>query len=144
MATAKQWSNRLGWDVGQAEVRDLGSKLRAFVSMRPLRSPSVFRGREITTERYQVCDFPLGTDPSACVELTRKYGLVCDENEYRRESRVYPFIDPVLARSVQDMLDRSTAETAEDAECMLSAGSLEAPCRTCPKQAVGCDNDCPD
>lgn len=56
------WPNGIGWDVGDAEVRDLGNRLRAFV---PADDGSCL-----------VCDVPLGTDPFVAVAICREQGVI--------------------------------------------------------------------
>ncbi len=63
---AHQWPNKLGWNVGQAEVRDLVTKLRVFTPV---------RGQ---TDSHKVADVALGTDPVLAVQLCRKKGLLVE------------------------------------------------------------------
>lgn len=65
---AKQWPNRLGWDVrvraGVAEVRDCVKFLRCFVPVGEF--------------RYRRMDFPIGTDPVDCVTMAKASGELYD------------------------------------------------------------------
>jgi hypothetical protein len=67
---AVQWPNKLGWDVGSAEVRDCVTRLRVFAPL-----PEKY-GRE----RYTRLDVPVGVSPVAAVVACRTVGdvIYCD------------------------------------------------------------------
>lgn len=86
MATAERWPNGIGWDIGDSEVRDLMTRLRAFVPVQPrheLRNVRVscFATAERLVEipQHRVMDFPLGTDPVWAVGRTREAGQLRED-----------------------------------------------------------------
>lgn len=93
---ATRWPNRLGWDVrvehGEAEVRNLGPRLRAFVPVAPRREWFERKRKWLYIPRYKVCDVPPGTDPLEAVRLCLKDGLLCEEG-YPIEGTV-PLLTP--------------------------------------------------
>lgn len=68
--TAKQWPNKLGWNVGRAEVRDCGLFLRAFVPIKPKNK----------TDRHKRLDVPIGTSPTASISACRHLGIIHDDH----------------------------------------------------------------
>ena len=86
----KVWPNKMGFDVGDAEVRVLSDKLRAFVPTKAKLGRSVRDGKFIRTERFRVMDFSMSTRPETCVEVCRAIGKVVEDGE--RVSPV-PFYD---------------------------------------------------
>ena len=79
---AKQWPNGIGWDIstrhGIAEVRDCVKFLRCFAPIRPRleRAVRLKTGEPFirSVEQYRRADFPIGTDPVACVRATLTTG----------------------------------------------------------------------
>jgi hypothetical protein len=67
----KQWPNKLGWNIGRAEVRDCVSFLRAFV---PLQSRRGF------PDRHRRMDFPIGTDPIMAVMVCAQDGTIHEDS----------------------------------------------------------------
>ncbi len=79
---AERWPNKLGWNVGNADVRDIVRALRVNVPI-PSRKewrqyPLTGYPRYVYIERYKVCDVPLGTDPVIAVKLCSDHGLICE------------------------------------------------------------------
>lgn len=79
--TFKAWPNKMGFDVGNAEVRDLSDRLRAFVPIKPKIEAAMRDDKVIRTERFRVMDFSMSTRPETCVELCRTYGKVVEDGE---------------------------------------------------------------
>ena len=80
----ERWPNRLGWNYyvehGTAEVRDLGTRLRALVPATPRREWREQLGREILIPQHRICDFPIGTDPLSAVRECVGSGLLRDDD----------------------------------------------------------------
>ena len=74
---AKRWPNGLGWDVGQAEVRNMVKHLRVFVPIEPeYCGISLRTHRPVYRDRHKRLDVPLGTGPVIAVEQCKDIGIV--------------------------------------------------------------------